>query len=192
MLYRDVPMPRAHDRMDAGGRATQGAVAEYAQERPAFVLPLDEKPAVPTFPYRIAEDCSWVRSTHQGRCAQRTLHPGIKGLWKSMFAREMARTRSHAARRLAAGGNQRRQARTCRTVFDDSSRLLYAFIQRGRQPGNIDGGASIEQHDVARRAGGVVEHRAHHIKALLRTRDRECFDVGALQAELLRPDAVGT
>ena len=33
--YRDVQMPRAHDCMDAGGRATPGAVAEDAQERPA-------------------------------------------------------------------------------------------------------------------------------------------------------------
>ena len=61
--YRDVPMPRAHDRMDAGGttpgmeeveprreqrpRATQGAVAEDAQERPASspaVVPRAETP----------------------------------------------------------------------------------------------------------------------------------------------------
>ncbi len=31
-------MPRVHDCMDAGGRATHGAVAEDAQERPVKII----------------------------------------------------------------------------------------------------------------------------------------------------------
>ncbi len=34
LMYRDVQMPQVHDCMYAGGRATHGAVAEDAQERP--------------------------------------------------------------------------------------------------------------------------------------------------------------
>ena len=33
LKYRDVQMPQVHDCMDAGGRATHGAIAEDAQER---------------------------------------------------------------------------------------------------------------------------------------------------------------
>src|SRR3970282_393337 len=33
--HRDVPMPRAHDSRDGGGRTASGAAVEDAQERPA-------------------------------------------------------------------------------------------------------------------------------------------------------------
>src|SRR5688572_9714615 len=61
---------------------------------------------------------------------------------------------------------------------------------RRRAAADVEGGAAVEQHDIARGALFAIEHAAHDDRALRRVATVQLFEATAFEGELLRLDRV--
>ena len=68
---------------------------------------------------------------------------------------------------------------------------MHALLQGRRQTGRIDPGAGVESDDIARRTGPAGQHVFNGRQALVDGVDLEGLQGTALQAEILRGQAVG-